>query len=88
MKLFNEALRSRLPEDIEKHGRHYNEHDLWKKFKSLPEGVVGQVMEKALLLRELLLDKATPLWVRGSILGALGYLIMPIDLIPDFVPGG
>ena len=35
---------------------------------------------------ELLIDKATPPQVRISIIGALTYLILPVDLIPDFIP--
>lgn len=76
-----------LPADYEEHGKHYNEQDLWQKFRALPKNAAAQVMEKALLLRELLLSGSTPLWVRGSIVGVLGYLILPIDLIPDPIPG-
>ncbi len=32
-------------------------------------------------------DPATPLRVRATLLGALGYFIMPIDVIPDFIFG-
>ena len=35
---------------------------------------------------ELLMDNSTPPQVRISIMGALTYLIVPIDLIPDFIP--
>ena len=35
---------------------------------------------------ELIMDKSTPTQVRISIMGALTYLIVPIDLIPDFIP--
>ena len=35
---------------------------------------------------ELIMDKSTPTKVRISIIGALTYLIVPIDLIPDFIP--
>ena len=76
-----------LPNDLEKHGRHYNEPDFWQKLQDLPRNAIGQVLEKALLLRELLFDGATPFWVKGAIVGALGYLICPIDLIPDVLPG-
>ena len=31
-------------------------------------------------------DPATPLQVKAILYGALAYFIMPIDLIPDFVP--
>ncbi|MGJ3196969.1 DUF1232 domain-containing protein [Peribacillus castrilensis] len=30
----------------------------------------------------------TPAWAKTVIVGALGYFILPIDLIPDLIPGG
>ena len=35
---------------------------------------------------ELIMDNSTPPQVRISIMGALTYLIVPVDLIPDFIP--
>lgn len=35
---------------------------------------------------ELLLDGSTPHQVRLTMLAALTYLLMPLDLIPDFIP--
>ena len=35
---------------------------------------------------ELIIDHSTPPQVRISIMGALTYLIVPVDLIPDFIP--
>ena len=35
---------------------------------------------------ELIMDNSTPPQVRISIIGALTYLIVPLDLIPDFIP--
>ena len=33
------------------------------------------------------MDTATPLKVRATLLGALAYFILPIDLVPDFIAG-
>jgi uncharacterized membrane protein YkvA (DUF1232 family) len=38
------------------------------------------------LVRGLLADSGTPFSVRLALVGLLGYLISPIDLIPDFFP--
>lgn len=32
-------------------------------------------------------DKATPLYVRAVLMGALVYFIVPFDVIPDFIAG-
>lgn len=76
-----------IPEDVESYAKHYNDTDLRLKLKRLPRSSVKKILEKALLLRELLLDGHTPLWFKGTILGALGYLILPLDLVPDILPG-
>jgi uncharacterized membrane protein YkvA (DUF1232 family) len=41
----------------------------------------------ALILFYCLKDSDTPTWAKGVIIGALGYLILPADLIPDLIPG-
>jgi uncharacterized membrane protein YkvA (DUF1232 family) len=41
----------------------------------------------SLILFYCLKDRDTPTWAKGVIVGALGYLIMPVDLIPDILPG-
>ena len=44
------------------------------------------IAKPALEAFEMILDPATPAQARVSLIGALTYLIMPIDLMPDFVP--
>lgn len=45
------------------------------------------VVEKALVLFYVLRDPATPNRARAIVIGALGYFIMPLDAIPDLIPG-
>lgn len=40
-----------------------------------------------LTLYHCLRDADTPTWAKGVIVGALGYLILPADLVPDIIPG-
>ena len=44
------------------------------------------IARPALECLELLLDPATPPQVRLTMLAALTYLLVPLDLIPDFIP--
>ena len=47
----------------------------------------GRTLAKpALEAFEMMLDPSTPAQARVSLIAALTYLIMPIDLMPDFLP--
>ena len=47
----------------------------------------GRTLAKpALEAFEMILDPSTPPQARVSLIAALTYLIMPIDLMPDFIP--
>ncbi|MFO7630536.1 MAG: DUF1232 domain-containing protein [Prochlorococcaceae cyanobacterium] len=60
----------------------------------IDEGVLQRLLRRAgrtiarpaLECLELLLDNATPAQVRMTVLAALTYLVVPVDLIPDFIP--
>lgn len=45
------------------------------------------VIQKALLLFFAVRNPATPTWARRVIYGALAYLVLPLDALPDFIPG-
>jgi len=67
--------------------RWYSGPRLWRKLRKVA-GVAGRkTLFTALTLFYCLKDKDTPTWAKGVIVGALGYLIMPADLIPDIIPG-
>jgi len=83
----NQTISSCIPPSNEEHAKHYRDEDFWAKVRTLPRDVVGQVLEKALLLRELLFAPGTPLWIRGTIISTILYLISPVDACPDFLPG-
>ena len=69
-------------EKSEEFEKHYSESGFWKVL-----GKAGQkVVEKALLLYYIMKSPKTPTRSKTIILGALGYLILPIDLIPDAIP--
>lgn len=73
--------------DLEKYARYYDEKSFWDKVATLPRAVAGRVLLKALVARELLLDGGVPLWAKASLVGVLGYFLMPLDMIPDVIPG-
>ncbi len=65
---------------------YYNDLAFWEKIKEMGKKVGKSFIEKALLLFYVFKDKDTPIIDKGIIIGALGYLIFPVDAIPDFIP--
>ena len=76
-----------VPQNIEKYGRHYDDHSLLSKLKSVAAKAGRKVVYNVLLLYYMLTDAHIPLKHKRLIVGVLGYFILPIDLIPDFLPG-
>ena len=75
-----------MSEEIEKYSGHYDENAFWEKLKKYARKAGIKVVYAALLLYYVLKSPETSGKDRAKILGALGYFILPIDLIPDFIP--
>jgi uncharacterized membrane protein YkvA (DUF1232 family) len=60
-------------------------HDFWAKLKRFAGHV--PFMEDIVAAYYCALDPATPMRVRGMLLAALAYFILPVDLIPDMIAG-
>jgi len=67
--------------------KHYSEEDFWAKMKTAAKKAGVKVVYGALKLYYAALPSETPMWAKAVIYGALGYLILPIDVIPDALPG-
>ena len=65
----------------------YSAPRLWKTLKKVAVSAGRKTLLTALTLFYCLQDKDTPTWAKGVIVGALGYLVLPTDLIPDIIPG-
>ncbi|MCE2398758.1 MAG: DUF1232 domain-containing protein [Gemmatimonadetes bacterium] len=77
------------------YGAEYSDESFWTKLKELAAkvgrgGVKGgkKILSMALVLYYCLMDSDTPGWAKSVIVGALGYLIFPVDAVPDFLPVG
>lgn len=75
-----------MADDSETGGR-YSSVALWHKLRGMVVKVGRKTLFSSLVLFNCLKDPDTPAWARGVIVGALGYLILPTDLIPDLLPG-
>ena len=71
---------------FEQYEKHYNEESFWEKVKKFATKAGGKVIYTALKLYFALQSSNTPVWAKSIIVGALGYFVLPIDLIPDVVP--
>ena len=60
---------------------------LWRVLRKLANRGGRKLMMLAMTLFHCLNDPETPAWAKSVILGALGYLIFPLDFIPDAVLG-
>ena len=74
---------TKVPKDLSPYQKHYSESGFWSKAKSLGKNV----LEPALKLYYVMKAPGTPTDVKVKIVCALGYLILPSDLIPDFIIG-
>lgn len=70
----------------QKYDEHYSEDNFWNKVKNNALKVGKDLLEKALILYYCLIDPDTPGWAKAVIVSALGYFILPLDLIPDITP--
>ena len=73
-------------EDAPKYERHYNEDSLWAKLKKHAGRWGEKLLLPVMLLYCLMKSSTVSLRDKALIAGALGYLILPIDAIPDFLP--
>lgn len=65
----------------------YSGPRLWKSLRKIAASAGRKTLISSLTLFYCLKDHDTPTWAKGVIVGALGYLIFPMDLIPDILPG-
>jgi uncharacterized membrane protein YkvA (DUF1232 family) len=65
----------------------YSAPRLWETLRRAAASAGRKTLLTTLTLFYCLQDKDTPSWAKGVIVGALGYLILPVDLIPDMLPG-
>jgi len=67
--------------------KNYSEDGFWEKIKSAAKKAGSHAIHSALLLFYASKSPDTPTWAKTIIFGALGYFILPIDVIPDILPG-
>ncbi len=64
----------------------FSDKKLWQKLGKYARDIGIKTVYIVLLLYYAYCRKDTPAWAKRIILGVLGYLIMPIDALPDLSP--
>lgn len=70
----------------QKYTKAYSENRLFLKIKKFAKDAGIKAIYLCLLLFYTLQKATTPKWAKSVIVGALGYFILPLDFIPDFLP--
>lgn len=72
-----------MPRTAQNHEKHYSEASFWAKVKKCVRVVDRRAIKQALTSHYAFLDPEVPAWAKAVCAGALGYLIFPLDAIPD-----
>lgn len=67
--------------------KHYSESSFWDKIKSVAVKAGYELINKALLLYYAMQSPSMPAKDKAIVIAVLGYFILPIDVVPDFLPG-
>ncbi|NLY20874.1 MAG: DUF1232 domain-containing protein [Tissierellia bacterium] len=73
--------------DYGKYEKHYSNEGFFKKLLKYAKKAGLKAVYMGLLLYYVLQKPNIPKHIKGIIIGGLGYFILPIDLIPDLLPG-
>lgn len=69
--------------EVQKYGTYYSDNRFWRKVERVAKKVGATVLLPVFTLYYMLQDDKVSLQHKAYIVGALGYFILPIDLIPD-----
>lgn len=76
-----------IEKEMEEASRHFSDDKFWGKLKKFAKKAGSSVVYAVLLLYYTLQKPEVPMKAKAVIIGALGYFILPLDLIPDVVVG-
>jgi uncharacterized membrane protein YkvA (DUF1232 family) len=77
----------KLEKQMEAASKHFSDDKFWGKLKKFAKKAGASVVYAVLLLYYTLQKPEVPVKAKAIIIGALGYFILPLDLIPDVVVG-
>ena len=75
-------------DNLTKYAVYYNPNALFEKIKKFAKKAGEKTVYLVLILYYATFDKALPVKDRLMVVAALGYFILPLDFLPDALPGG
>ena len=82
----NESTMKMSEEELKGYEGNYSESGFWAKLRNFAKKAGLKVVYLALVLYYVAHASTTSTGAKGVIYGALGYFILPIDLVPDGIP--
>lgn len=76
-----------MSDDTNQFISHFSDDSFWEKAVTYAKKAGKEVIEKGLWLYYASQRPDIPGWAKAVIYGALGYFILPLDAIPDVMPG-
>jgi uncharacterized membrane protein YkvA (DUF1232 family) len=73
-------------QEVVSYSDNFSKTSFWSKLKNITSKLGKEAVYNILLLYYLMTGANVPFNVKLEIAGALGYLILPTDLIPDCIP--
>ena len=73
-------------ENLDQYENKFTERKLWHKITRFAQRIGVKAVYAALLMFYAYKRKDTPGWAKKIVIGILGYLISPIDFLPDLTP--
>lgn len=64
----------------------FSDEGFKSKMKRIGKKMGGKLLYNVYVLYYVLKSRDVPVRIKAEIIGALGYVIVPLDLIPDFIP--
>ena len=80
------AMKESNTPNVDQYKEHYSESGLWSKIGKFAKKAGIKTIYIALLLYYALQSDKISVKHKALIYGALGYFILPADLVPDFIP--
>lgn len=72
--------------NLQPYRRFFTPNRFWARLGGLARATGTKSIYTALLLYYAYERKETPKWAKRVVLGSLGYLLMPLDAVPDLTP--